>query len=1573
MLINRYILNFTLICKIISTLLLLDSMIEEETQMIGYCVGVIQDTPGHTIGYRLVFIEQLLPNVQNIQKRVMNITATELYTRLKANPGLVRNLKIDKKEILGRGGALTRYGVVNSSDMSAMTQSITIIAETYSHDSEFLGYICSDTNGMLAEFTEEFLVKLSERMQLANGKIVTRGGSTKVAAIEGGYDVYNKPKTRATRKKTTTQVVTTEAKNSVHMEEKSTTTKTPAQPIKVEEASKSPVASHVASPEIRNTTHESDNSGGTEDTYKAPKKELYDQQNHDSQAHFSTEKQENTYNSNKITHEGECPKDSQAHFSTEDKKVDDTTEKPVDIKKRQKTEDEMAAERINKARVIVIELMKFKGYPESYAAKIVATIAKYKKCSLKQYNALKDIYTSWTMKNLELLPGKKLIENPNIKLDDWVIEQNEDKPDNTGKVVEAKKEEPVHTEPIAKPETESDNPSDELAEDEIEIDLTTIPVARKANIAAALPVKTASEETEQGSFNYEIIDGKMYITKFRELRDEEGEIRPDSPVDIVIPRETVYNGKTYKITGISARAFANTSIKSVKVGSNITDLGQWAFAHCNRLESLDISESSITLTPRGLCTGCTALKAVKLGRNLERIHEDAFLDCINLVSVDAGYAETIASNAFKNCVSLSIYTGTAKIINDSAFKYCVSLKDFDFSKTVSIGTTSFRCCGFEKLTIPSNVQRLGKKSFDNCYALKEIYISEGVQEVGEWCFAKQKETCRRELAECRKVKLLDSFVETEAINTPKSIEKMGTNPYAHAKIVYGYIGTLSESSCLTYGIMFVKLDAINLQNSTKIRLKSTMLGVNAIKYVFRDFNNIKDGVAAKTDVELKTDKLIKIDLKPEIADFLHLQRTTEVIDPNAKFIGALNLMQDLTDVYALPLSNKFLALKDAYYVSNEIIYDDGCNKIIKLKYTLKDSLLSGCYWMFIMDNKMVYCAHFNKQTNMKMRPEIIDSNTIGLDTHLHTGDRIGFDSAFNGAAGVYETEEELANGQKRKVHHDVGELVQRTLDNLGVIIDVTNSTRYLYVPSAITDKKALKLVDITQSFNDKQKKAYTQKYKQTNDPLPIGSYTINGILTYEELIKEIKSESDKSEDIKFFTELSKLTADEVQAKLTDMKTIGVEMEAQLFRVSKEFNKILETNHIDAKDIDPAYMNESVLNGLADSYLMVVQDERWFKTVQSKSLNKTHEYTIGKYVVTEMQSNQVIKFSNPYMSGRKGAYVFTFSIRGEVYGIYASRYSLGEMANMLHKMTYIPKNIDVATLPHLMTDAKNLDKVNPKLFYHFFPVLSHSDDWRVADRLYHASWSSRRLFNNFFVTFNISMYKPNGIFYLTMERYVKETGDKTSKMMVLPIIPIGNMDRALLVADTTNKNNSKSDFLTDMLGLCVAEVYKENNIESSGQPVEGANINGYYLARQLIMNRDRTMSKYEDLVSDRALYMIGVLHTGELLREGYDYDDDDIDFGDDIIEGLEDDDDDFDMADAVEEDDDIDFGEYDDDDLEDALEEDDESPEFDAEAMLSVDVDSTDLPEDEKEQLRQLQQLLLSMPPEERQKYLNGGE
>ena len=78
---------------------------------------------------------------------------------------------------------------------------------------------------------------------------------------------------------------------------------------------------------------------------------------------------------------------------------------------------------------------------------------------------------------------------------------------------------------------------------------------------------------------------------------------------------------------------------------------------------------------------------------------------------------------------------------------------------------------------------------------------------------------------------------------------------------------------------------------------------------------------------------------------------------------------------------------------------------------------------------------------MKMRPEIIESNTIGLDTHLHTGDRIGFDSAFNGAAGVYETEEELANGQKRKVHHDVGELVQRTLDNLGVIIDVTNSTR----------------------------------------------------------------------------------------------------------------------------------------------------------------------------------------------------------------------------------------------------------------------------------------------------------------------------------------------------------------------------------------------------------------------------------------------------------------------------------------------------------------------------------------------------
>lgn len=1543
--------------------------------MIGYCIGVIYDTAKNIVGYRVLFLSDLVSDVTNIQTKVINITAKDMYNELKSRPQAVQNLKIENGKVAGKGGALTRYAIISVADMQPKTQSITILAEAYSHNNAFLGYLCADACGNIREFNEDTVVKLSSQMPVANGKVVNHYGKQKVAAIEGAYNVYTKPKAKVTRKKSTPTTVQTEAKNDNHMASAPTNTKIEVQPIKNENIEKSPDTSCRHIDKVNNDSTKQVDSGEKQETIGKQNPETARSQSADSQAQIV----KNDETPEKVESYDEPKVDPSTGSSTN---VDAQLETPKEETKtirRKRTDDEMAEERLNKARVITIELMKFDKYRWSYAHKIVNTISKSKptRCSEKQYKVLYDSYQKWIADGEKLIDGKRLIPNPDIELEYFInvpCEQNDNNAINTQSSVKSETkpvEQPKVVENQPKPvesTTVKEEPKD-VSEPEPgyeEIKLPTIPRATKANIAAALPVVTATEETEQGKFEYEIINNKMYITKFKDIETEDGHL--GDPIDIVIPRKTIYNGKEYIITGIGHRAFARANVKTVKVGSNITDISQEAFAECTRMTAIDLSESSITLIPMGMCASCGRLEAVNIGSNVERIHEKAFYYCKSLKSVNAGRVDTIAADAFRDCVSLSIFTGKPKTINDSAFRNCVELKEFDFSETVSIGTMAFRGAGFSSLTIPGNTLRVGKKAFADCLRLENVCISEGVLEIGEYCFSKSKRSCDEVLRDIGRMRLTGEFKEIEAINTPKSVETIGTNPFMHVKIVYGYTGTVCESSCLTHSIVFMNKDAVNKENATVVRVRSTIMGIKALKFVYNDYMRIKNNELGTVKVEINPDKLVSIELKPDVMEFLHITKTTEVKEPNSKFVGALNLVKDLVNIYAVPLCNKLISLRDAYYVSHEVVYDDGCNKLLKVKYTMKDTLLSGTYWAFIMDNKLVYSAEFTKQTNIKMRPEIPECNVIALDRHLHTGDKIGYDSAFDGSSGIYEDE---VDG--RRIRADVGELVQRTLDTLGVIIDVTNGRRFIYVPSATTDKKAVELVDSTQSLNAEQKKRYAAKYKGNDDPLPIGSYSIKRMLTYDELLDALKEESAKSEDIKFFNELARMSQDEINTKLVGMNTIGVEMEAQLFRVSKEFNQVLAKNSVKDENVSPSLMPENVFIGLTQSYFMVEQDERWFKSVQTKSLNKTHEYSIGNYTVTEMKSNQVIKFSNPYMSGRKGAYVFVL-VKGRVTcGIYASRYNLEEMAKMLHNMTYIPSYIDMSKVGPLMTNAKKLDAVDPALFYHFFPVLNHSDDWKILDRVRATGHEEYRLLYNMSVAFNLSMYKPTGVFYLTMTKYVK-TGKDEMRKRVIPIVPIGNMDRALIVAETTNANNAKSNFLTDMIGLCVAEEFVAAGKVVPDRLVGDVNINGYYMARQLIINKDRTMEKYRGLVSDRVLYMLGVLHSGKLIREGEaveeDDDDFDLDFGDDedIDDALDDEDIDFG-------DDDDEYDEYfdtDEDDEEEDDEEDEKYSDEDIEYILSVDADTAGFPADKIASIKSLQSILRPMTPEQRKHFLNNG-
>ena len=117
---------------------------------------------------------------------------------------------------------------------------------------------------------------------------------------------------------------------------------------------------------------------------------------------------------------------------------------------------------------------------------------------------------------------------------------------------------------------------------------------------------------------------------------------------ITIPSTLKLHKRTYKVSAIGERAFAN----------------------------------------------CTKLEKVVIGKNVSVINDNAFSGCKKLKEVSGGEKlKTIGTGAFQKCISLTTFTipATVKEIGKNAFNGCKKLKTISFKGTVinKIGKNAF--------------------------------------------------------------------------------------------------------------------------------------------------------------------------------------------------------------------------------------------------------------------------------------------------------------------------------------------------------------------------------------------------------------------------------------------------------------------------------------------------------------------------------------------------------------------------------------------------------------------------------------------------------------------------------------------------------------------------------------------------------------------------------------------------------------------------------------------------------------------------------------------------------------------
>ena len=261
----------------------------------------------------------------------------------------------------------------------------------------------------------------------------------------------------------------------------------------------------------------------------------------------------------------------------------------------------------------------------------------------------------------------------------------------------------------------------------------------------------------------------------------------------------------YPVTAIGDYAFRDCDFTAFMFSSNITSIGEGAFANCQHLLALPRLEECTGLTEIKDTTfmNCPNFSHISLPDSIERIGDYAFFGCTQLLSINdwpsnlkeiGTYAfgqcyyfqidkipnsvTSIGVRAFDNCQAITTLTipSSVKEIGQGAFLGCINLKEISLPEGLDIidDWTFHSCYALKEINIPSTVNTIGKDAFSYCKALSNIVIPEGVKKIDRAAFS--------------------SMPSLESISIPKSTNFLGALIFYKSYNLQSvnYAGTIEE-------------------------------------------------------------------------------------------------------------------------------------------------------------------------------------------------------------------------------------------------------------------------------------------------------------------------------------------------------------------------------------------------------------------------------------------------------------------------------------------------------------------------------------------------------------------------------------------------------------------------------------------------------------------------------------------------------------------------------------------------------------------------------------------------------------
>lgn len=193
---------------------------------------------------------------------------------------------------------------------------------------------------------------------------------------------------------------------------------------------------------------------------------------------------------------------------------------------------------------------------------------------------------------------------------------------------------------------------------------------------------------------------------------------------------------------IGKYAFADTSLSSIEIPENVTELGESAFMGCSILKNIILPES-LKIISEFCFSGCELLTELKLGTNVTTVGRNMIEKCSKIkeltipASVTAIRTDAVCNGClYGSSVKKVIFEDGTRNIPGYICRDSSELETIVLPESVeSIGESSFRNCPrIKTISLPENVESIGNSCFSDCTALESFTFNKNVKNLGHDLF-----------------------------------------------------------------------------------------------------------------------------------------------------------------------------------------------------------------------------------------------------------------------------------------------------------------------------------------------------------------------------------------------------------------------------------------------------------------------------------------------------------------------------------------------------------------------------------------------------------------------------------------------------------------------------------------------------------------------------------------------------------------------------------------------------------------------------------------------------------------------